>query len=249
MTDEERNLALNSCLLAGKLLIQSGSNMDRVNSTIYHIAKKAGLHHFEAFTTVTGMVVTSDHLPNAAAADIRSRVDNLTKIVAVNDLSRKFAADKIDLLSLYESLQKIEREPMQLSWLWQILAAAILSMTLMIIFAGDAIESWAAFVIGGISFWFYLWLMKTVKVKYIGEFLSSVVIAGMAVAFQRLGWVHDINAIIIGSVMPLVPGMALTNAARDLVAGHLIAGPTRALEAVITAVAIACGIVIVLRYT
>lgn len=249
MTDEKRLLALNCCLLAGKLLIQNGSNMDRVNTTIYHIANKAGLHHFEAFTTVTGIVVNSDHLPNATAADIRSRQDNLTKIVTVNDLSRKFAADKIDLPQLYAALQDIERKPMQLSWFSQVLAAAILSLTLMIIFAGDAAESWAAFIIGGFSFWCYLWLMKTIKIKYMGEFLSSVMIAAMAVIFQRFGWVHNVNAIIIGSVMPLVPGMALTNASRDLVGGHLIAGPTRALEAVITAVAIGCGIVIVLRYT
>ncbi|MDF9445940.1 threonine/serine exporter family protein, partial [Limosilactobacillus mucosae] len=49
-------------------------------------------------------------------------------------------------------------------------------------------------------------------------------------------------------VMPLVPGVPLTNAARDLMSGDLISGTSRAVEATLTAIAIGCAIVLVLRY-
>ena len=81
-----------------------------------------------------------------------------------------------------------------------------------------------------------------------GEFVSSLLIGVLAILTTKLGWTSNLNDIIIGSVMPLVPGVPLTNAARDLVSGNLISGPTRALEAIITAMAIGCAIVIVLRY-
>ena len=41
----------------------------------------------------------------------------------------------------------------------------------------------------------------------------------------------------------------LTNAARDLVSGNLISGPTRGIEAILTAVAIGSAIVIVMRFS
>ena len=46
--------------------------------------------------------------------------------------------------------------------------------------------------------------------------------------------------------MLLVPGLAITNAIRDTVAGDYVSGVARALEAVIVAVAIAAGIGFVL---
>ena len=43
-------------------------------------------------------------------------------------------------------------------------------------------------------------------------------------------------------------GVPLTNAARDLVSGNLISGPTRGIEAILTAVSIGSAIVIVLHF-
>lgn len=54
MTQEETDLAISTCLLAGQILIENGSNMERVNDTMYRIAANAGLQSFQAFTTVTG---------------------------------------------------------------------------------------------------------------------------------------------------------------------------------------------------
>jgi uncharacterized membrane protein YjjP (DUF1212 family) len=46
--------------------------------------------------------------------------------------------------------------------------------------------------------------------------------------------------------MPLVPGVAITNALRDLLAGDLMSGAARILEAALTAVAVAMGVILVL---
>ncbi|WP_410471151.1 threonine/serine exporter family protein, partial [Enterococcus faecium] len=47
-----------------------------------------------------------------------------------------------------------------------------------------------------------------------------------------LGWTPDV---IIGCVMPLVPGVQITNAIRDLLAGHYVSGVSRGTEAMMTA--------------
>ena len=42
----------------------------------------------------------------------------------------------------------------------------------------------------------------------------------------------NVDNLIIGAVMPLVPGVAITNSFRDILAGHLISGTARGTEAI-----------------
>jgi len=46
--------------------------------------------------------------------------------------------------------------------------------------------------------------------------------------------------------MPLVPGVPLTNAVRDILAGNFVSGPARAVEAMISAAALGFGIAVVI---
>ena len=48
--------------------------------------------------------------------------------------------------------------------------------------------------------------------------------------------------------MPLVPGLSITNAVRDLMAGHLLSGLSKGAEAFLTAFAIGAGIARALEY-
>ena len=72
----------------------------------------------------------------------------------------------------------------------------------------------------------------------------AAILAIIAVHF-KLGF--HVDKIIIGSIMLLVPGLAITNAIRDTIAGDLLAGISRAVEAFLIAIAIAIGSGIVLR--
>ena len=62
------------------------------------------------------------------------------------------------------------------------------------------------------------------------------------------GYGTQLDKIIIGGVMPLVPGLLITNAVRDLMAGHFTAGMAKGAEAFLTAFAIGSGIALVLSF-
>lgn len=66
--------------------------------------------------------------------------------------------------------------------------------------------------------------------------LSTLVVSGL-----------NVDKIIIGSVMILVPGIGIVNALRDTIAGDLISGIIRGAEAFLIAVAIAVGTGVVLK--
>ena len=75
--------------------------------------------------------------------------------------------------------------------------------------------------------------------------LSSVVAvcARLAAVFYNT---IEVEPVIIGAIMPLVPGLAMTNALRDTINGDLISGLSRGVETLICAIAIASGVAIVL---
>lgn len=81
--------------------------------------------------------------------------------------------------------------------------------------------------------------------KFFAEFSASFLIGIVASLLVLAGIGKELDKIIIGSVMPLVPGLLITNAVRDLMAGHLVSGLSRGAEAFLTAFAIGAGIAFV----
>ena len=71
--------------------------------------------------------------------------------------------------------------------------------------------------------------------------VSSMTAALVAIAQVILGLGQNLDLIIIGAFMGLVPGVALTNFMRDVLAGDLFAGITKLTESLLTATALALG--------
>lgn len=84
--------------------------------------------------------------------------------------------------------------------------------------------------------------------KFLNDFLAALLIGVLAICSVHLSLAREINNIIIGSIMPLVPGLAITNSFRDIMAGHLISGVARATEALFVAGAIGGGIIVAFNF-
>lgn len=83
------------------------------------------------------------------------------------------------------------------------------------------------------------------QVRFFAEFTASFIIGLLALVMVLIEVGSELDKIIIGSVMPLVPGLAITNAVRDLMAGHLVSGLSKGADAFLTAFAIGAGIAVV----
>ena len=71
--------------------------------------------------------------------------------------------------------------------------------------------------------------------------LCSALTALLAIGLNQISLAPSLDALIIGCLMLLVPGLAITNAIRDSLSGDLISGMTRGVEAVLIAIAVALG--------
>ena len=79
----------------------------------------------------------------------------------------------------------------------------------------------------------------------LNSFLNNAISAGSAALSAQL--IHqvlpqtNVDIMVISSFMLLVPGLAITNAIRDTIAGDYVSGVARAADAFLCAVAIAVG--------
>src|SRR5690606_27740149 len=142
----------------------------------------------------------------------------------------------------YEALQLIERSDNWLHVAWQILFAALASGSFVILFQGSAWDIPAAAAAGGLGYIGFLLFHRATRIKFFAEFIAALVVGCTAVLAVRLGLGFEADKIIIGAVMPRVPGVAIVNAVRDLMAGHIVSGTTKGIEALLTALSIGAGI-------
>ena len=82
--------------------------------------------------------------------------------------------------------------------------------------------------------------MNQIFVNVVSSFLVSLA----SIALVRLGCGRDVNQIIIGNIMLLIPGIALTNSMRDMISGDIMSGMLRFFDAILVAAAIAAGYIL-----
>lgn len=240
---------LDICLTAGRLMIEGGSEMYRVEDTMLRIARNAGIEDPRVFATPTCVFMSLDGGDLSQMKQIRDRNINLELVDRVNELSREFAAKKIDLPELRERIVKVANAPSFPMWL-QVVGAGILSATLMVLFMDnyDWVDFPAAAFVGAVGFWAYCEFKKYTKVRFLSELVAAMVMGLLVVILNYLDPQMIIDHILVGALMTLVPGLALTNALRDLFMGDLLSGIVRMCEATLSALALGGGVGLVLKF-
>ena len=117
----------------------------------------------------------------------------------------------------------------------------------MYVFGGNWQDFSATFVVGIISFCVRYFVSAAIDLRFFDIFLASLVVGLCALLAVKLQLAGNVDNIIIGAVMPLVPGVAITTSFRDILAGHLISGLARGTEAIIVAASIGVGIAVALN--
>lgn len=244
--DEE--LAISCFLLAGRLLVQAGAETYRAEDTMMRMAHSQNYLEAQSFVTPTGIIFSAGNEKPTRIAQIPSRTTDLEKIASVNSISRMLTAQDITVQQAYEKLQIVEKTNFFFPVWVQIVASALASACFLILFNGIWTDMPAAFVAGGVGFIVFIAIHSLTKVKFFAEFTGALFVGIIAFLSVKWGLGSQLDKIIIGSVMPLVPGLPIANAVRDLMAGHFVSGVAKGVEAFLTATAIGAGVALVLAF-
>ncbi|WP_252243581.1 MULTISPECIES: threonine/serine exporter family protein [unclassified Clostridium] len=236
------NKLLKVSTFAGKIMLESGAETYRVEETICRICTSFGVDQADSFVIPTGIMVSISHDDEVVSLvkRVTSRGVDLNKIDKINDLARK---TQIELLSIDEfnkeliEISKGDRYSNSYTFFWSAISAGSFAM----LFGGNVKDFIVATLIGLI-----IKIVITICQRLsINEFfvntLCGAICAFLALIFIKLNIGSNLDKIIIGAIMLLVPGLTITNAIRDTIAGDLLSGMTKALEAFLVAVSIAVG--------
>ena len=114
-------------------------------------------------------------------------------------------------------------------------------------FGGDGFDALTAFFCGLILEPYLYWVDKHGMSKFLTN-LSASALATLCGGLLLLAGVgHNMDMIIIGSIIRLVPGVALTTSIRDFFHGDYLSGAIRMLDAFLVGGCIAMGVGVVVK--
>nr|WP_040852054.1 threonine/serine exporter family protein [Planococcus antarcticus] len=246
--ETRRELALDCFLLAGRIMMESGAETYRVEDTMIRMAVSQNMINSHCFVTPTGIMFSPSEELATRFVRVNNRGTDLERVALVNSVSRKLVAGEYTLQQAYEEMMIIDQTNYRFNIWVQTLAASTASACFFILFGGSWFNLPFPFIIGGIGFIIVETILTETRVKIFAEFIGAFVVGILASIAVYTGFATNLDTLIIGSIMPLVPGLLITNAVRELMAGYFVSGLSKGAEAFLTAFAIGAGIAVVLSF-
>lgn len=241
--------ALELAVEAGVTMLRAGGEIGRVEETIGHMARAFGVHQVNAYATPTGIFVTGETDDGGSHTLVRrvpSVSNDLSVVAAVNDLSRRCARQLVTLKAAWQELHAIKNRPAAYSPAVVVGAAGTAAATAANLFGGSIYDMLGAGVSGVVVQLAVMYIAKRVDGVFARSWAGGTIAACIALLLHYLFPQVTVDYTIAGAIIPLVPGVAITNALRDIIGGQLVSGVTRSAEAAAIGIAVAAGVGIIL---
>lgn len=237
-----------------RLMIQNGAEIFRVEETIEHICNHYDVEDSSAFVMSNGIFMSAKvngketysnikHIPLSAA--------HLGIISALNDLSRNICFGTMSLEEAKIELEEIKKIPVKPRW-FRTLAAGYGSAGFCYLMGASLIDTFLAFVIAMLLFVFILFCEKYQISRVIENTVGGVIACSICVCLYFVAGeaLHfDLNKVIIGSILPMFPGLPFVNAVRDVANSDILSGLIKLTNALLVFVYVAIGVGVVLSVT
>lgn len=247
--DEVKKL-MKLAILAGRILLDNGAEAYRVEDTMNRIcASKTNIEEVDSFVTQTGIFLTVEYEDEVFTYLKRTKnpTIDLNKIKLVNDFSRNFVNNNISIDKGTDILNTINTIPGFPKFI-KLLGGSYVSGFFSLMFGGSIADFFASIFASFIS----LIILDRISIFNLTFFIDAFVGAFFVSLFGfisiNLGIGDNIDMIIIGGIMYLVPGVSITNSIRDTMSGDSLSGLSKGAQSVFTALAIAFGVGIVLNF-
>jgi uncharacterized membrane protein YjjP (DUF1212 family) len=224
-------------------MIENGAEIARVQEAAGELARAMGMMETECFALPTGVILTvidGAGFTTTVVRRIHRRVLHLERLSLIEKGIRQARSEGWSLGEVWLRLREAAAAPGYPAWVvW--LASGLAAGGFALFFDGNLWEGGAAFVLGAL--WAAVrWVLDRPSIPPVftttlGAFL---VVAGSLVESRLWPFLRP-EPIAIGALMLLVPGLALVNALRDLVAGELVSSQSRFAEVMLTGAAVAVG--------
>lgn len=227
----------------GCRLMESGAEIYRVEESLQRLIQAYGIPG-EVFAIPNCIIVSLTVPGEQPVTQIRrvpSHGTDIEQLERYNALSRQLCREKPPLDTAVRQLERAGRQRRSYP-LWVQLLGYFLGCGAFALFFGAGPLDGLCGGLCGVAIGVCLTMMAGLKTNlFFKTFAAAFVSALVALVLMALGAVAQIDIVVIGALMALVPGVAITTAIRDIVAGDMVSGISRITEALLIGVAIALG--------
>lgn len=249
-SDGDVKQVVDIALEAGRILLKNGGEIFRVEETITRICNHFGVEHVDIFTLSHGIFVSAENEKGDAYTKVKHiplSGAHLGIVAEVNELSRQITSGKVTLKEADMRLKEIEKLPAK-GWQLQILGSGLSAACYGFLLGATLTESLVTFVIGCLLYFWVILAKHCHLSKIVINLMGGMLITVLAILARMIlsPAVLRFDGMLIGAIMPLVPGLAFTNAIRDVADSDFLSGTVRMMDALMVFVYIALGVGIVL---
>lgn len=236
---------LNTSVELGCRLMSSGAEIYRVEESVRRLLQAYGLDSPEVFAIPNCVIVsvtTPEGHPITRMRRIAGHGTDIELLERCNELCRRLCVQRPPVEEAQTLVSALADHARQYAP-WQVLCGYGLAPAFFAPLFGGGVGDTLAALLGGLAVGLCL-LYGSRLIGSNGFFRTAVCSAlGALVSLLlvRLGLGQSLDTVTISVLMILVPGVALTNAMREIMAGDIISGLSRAAESILTASAIAIG--------
>lgn len=231
---------------AAKLTMQYGGGANRAEEVYCRICNACKMDdaQISAVSTSLSSSVSLNQRCYTSIFRVNRRGINLSKLNDINNISRSLADSKISLNQAQQALSEIESRPGN-SAVTNALAAGFSSAFFSLLLKGGVLDFAVAFIIGAFINFIISIFEKAGAYSFVNNLFGGIIDAGLAIlinlALSGLGAGILLEAVVVGAMMPLLPGLAMTTAIRDTISGDYVSGTACVMEALSMAIALAAG--------
>lgn len=237
MTDDE---IMQVSLTIGELMLINGAETYRVEETMCYIFLSQGITDVQPFVTPT-LIMVGRADTHVCLRRIYSRTNNLSKVSALSDISYRFKNWDKNFTDTMSELHLINVTPSYSDHI-QIIGGAFGSAFFTLMIGGNGYDFFATILTVVIAMKAFQFINKIYPSPFLTTLVGGLVLASIAATATTITTTINLDKVIVGSIMPFLPGVAFTNGLRDFLYGDLISGNSRIAEAILSATSLAVGV-------
>ena len=230
----------------GEGILSAGGEINRVEDSLVRVGNAFGASRTNVFvlTSVINLTVT---FPDGTSETetrrfLASPVNDLRKLEELNSICR--ACAKMDIYKFNEALQKVLS--VRSNALHIYIGNVITALAFTLFFGGSLADSGIAALFAVFISLLQAYFSKICPNKVFFYLVTSIIIGSGIILTTRFINGLNVDKIIIGDIMLLIPGLAITNAIRDIIIGDTVSGIIKLSESLLWAISLAGGFMLAL---
>ena len=231
--ETETQNEMDAVLQAGRLLMESGAEIYRIEDTMGHMAKSLGIRDFSTYVVNRGVMISGlnrSGLKESRVLATSAPSIHLGKLEEVNRLSRELAEQPNQpVSSIFQKLRTIEHKTFYRP-LEDIIACVIGAGSFSLALGSSWIDGTAAAISG---------LFVGIGMQLFSRFIHT---SFLQIILYTLGIGQHRSVIILGTLMILIPGAYFVNAIREFTQNNYYSGLALMLSGVSTCLSISVGV-------